>query len=257
MGDLLVDLQGAVAVLTINRAEQRNSLSASVMNGLIEAIGRFRDDAAVRALVLTGAGTKAFCAGGDLTSMAGDGAYGGHLARRKYLELLEALAEAGKPLVAAVNGAALGGGFGLVLACDLAVAAESATFGTPEVKVGLFPMMVTALLVRHLGRKRAMELALTGERVLASRALELGLVNRVVLAEAVLAEAVGLAGRLAELSPAVLRLGREAVYTAADMEYRQSLRYLHGLLSVNAGLEDAAEGVAAFLERREARFVGR
>ncbi|HWI62930.1 MAG TPA: enoyl-CoA hydratase/isomerase family protein, partial [Symbiobacteriaceae bacterium] len=165
MSELLVERRDAVAVLTLNRPEQRNALSHGLMGELIETLGRLRDDTAVRALVLTAAGEKAFCAGGDLTSLAGDGAFAGHLARRRYVELLEALAEVGKPVVAAVNGAALGGGFGLALACDLVVAAEGSSFGTPEVKVGLFPMMVSALLVRHVGRKRAMELVLTGQRL--------------------------------------------------------------------------------------------
>ena len=251
-----VDLRDGVAVLTIDRPAQRNSLSPAVMGELIDALAALRSDDAVRAVVLTGAGEKAFCAGGDLASLAGDGPYAGHLARRQYLELLEALLDLGKPAVAAVNGAALGGGFGLALACDLAVAVETATFGTPEVKVGLFPMMVTALLVRHVGPKRAMELALTGERISADRALELGLVNRVVAAHVVDA-ARELAQSVATLSPAVLRLGREAVYTAADMEYRQSLRYLHAMLSLNASLDDATEGVSAFLAKRPPLFKGR
>ncbi|HLN64767.1 MAG TPA: enoyl-CoA hydratase-related protein [Symbiobacteriaceae bacterium] len=254
---LVAEIAEGIATLTINRPEHRNSLSAEVMDGLIENLARLRRDPDVRAILLTGAGEKAFCAGGDLTSMAGDGAYGGHLARRRYLELLEALLDVGKPTVAAVNGAALGGGFGLVLACDLAVAADTATFGTPEVKVGLFPMMVAALLVRHVGPKQAMELALTGERVDAGQALALGLVNRVVSAGDLLQAATDLAGTVGALSPAVLRLGREAIYTAADMEYRQSLRYLHSLLTVNASLEDAAEGVSAFLERRPPQWKGK
>ncbi|MFZ5817485.1 MAG: enoyl-CoA hydratase/isomerase family protein [Bacillota bacterium] len=253
----MTEVRDGIGLLTIHRPEQRNALSAGVMEGMIEALRRWTDDPAVRAVVLTGAGEKAFCAGGDLTAMAGDGPYGGHLARRRYLELLEAIQESGRPVIAAVNGAALGGGFGLVLACDLAVAAESATFGTPEVKIGLFPMMVAAKLVRHLGPKQAMELALAGEKIDAGRALALGLVNRVVPAADLLAEAEGLARSLASLSPAVLRLGREAVYTAADMEYRQALRYLHAMLSVNAMTEDAAEGVTAFLSRREPEWKGR
>lgn len=254
---LLSDARDGVMTLTLNRPEQRNSLSADLMEALIDALAAAGRDETVRAVVLTAAGDKAFCAGGDLTSMAGDGVYGGHEARRRYVDLLEAVRDCGRPVVAAVNGAALGGGFGLVLACDLAVAADTATFGTPEVKVGLFPMMVTALLVRHLGPKHAMGLALTGERIDARRALELGLVNRVAPAAELPQAARELAGAVAAMSPAVLRLGREAVYTAADMEYRQSLRYLHSMLTVNAGLEDAVEGVSAFLERREPRWNGR
>lgn len=257
MEHLLTEVKEGVAILTINRPEQRNSLSADVMTGLIAALGRFGDDPDVRAVILTGAGEKAFCSGGDLSSMAGDGPYGGHLARRRYLELLEAIQESGRPVIAAVNGAALGGGFGLVLACDLAVAADSATLGTPEVKVGLFPMMVTGKLVRHLGPKQAMQLALTGEKIGAERALALGLVNQVVPAAQLGEAALALAGSLAALSPAVLRLGREAIQTAADMEYRQSLRYLHAMLTVNAATEDAAEGVSAFFERRAPNWMGR
>lgn len=254
---LLHEAADGVLTLTLNRPEQRNSLSAELMDGLIDALGAAGADDSVRAVILTGAGEKAFCAGGDLTAMAGDGVYGGHEARRRYLQLLEAVRDCARPVVAAVNGAALGGGLGLALACDLAVAADSATFGTPEVKVGLFPMMVTALLVRHLGPKQAMELALTGERLSAARALDLGLVNQVVPAADLPRAARDLAGAVAGLSPAVVQLGREAIYTAADMEYRQSLRYLHSLLTVNAGLEDAVEGVTAFLERRGPQWKGR
>lgn len=246
-----------VATLTLNRPEQRNSLSLELMDALVAELGRLREDQSCRAIILTGAGEKAFCAGGDMTGMAGDGPYGGHVARHKYVVLLEALQDVGKPVICAVNGAALGGGLGLLLACDLAVAAESAAFGTPEVKVGLFPMMVAALLTRHLGPKRAMALALTGERIDAARALEWGLVNAVVPVGALAETARAMAAGVASLSPAVLRLGREAVHTAADMEYRQSLRYLHAMLSVNATTEDAAEGVAAFLTKRPPQWRGR
>ncbi|MFZ5827851.1 MAG: enoyl-CoA hydratase/isomerase family protein [Bacillota bacterium] len=255
--ELLTEVRDGVALLTMNRPDQRNALSAGLMEGLVESLSRFSADETVRAVVITGAGEKAFCAGGDLTSMAGDGPYGGHLARRRYLELLEAVQESGRPVIAAVNGAALGGGFGLVLACDLAVAADTASLGTPEVKIGLFPMMVAGKLIRHLGPKQALELALTGEKISAERALALGLVNRVVPATDLMEASFRLASSLASLSPAVLRLGREAVYTAADMEYRQSLRYLHAMLSINAMTDDAAEGVTAFLGRRAPEWKGR
>lgn len=257
MTELLVEVWDRVATLTLNRPTQRNTLSAGLLTALTGELRRLREDREVRAVIITGAGEQAFCAGGDLTSMAGGGFFDGHLARQAYMDLLETMHDAGKPLIAAVNGAALGGGLGLMLACDLAVAAESATFGTPEVKVGLFPMMAGALLLRHLGPKQAMHTALTGERLTAHRALELGLVNRVVPGTDLAQAGRDLAGQVASLSPAVLRLGREALHTAAGMEYRQALRYLHAMLSINTQTEDAAEGVSAFLTKRPPEWQGR
>lgn len=254
--ELLVDVQDGIATLTLNREAQRNTLSLGLLEALIDVFLVHRDDPGVKCFVLTAAGSKAFCAGGDVTAMAGRGHFQDHMGRRKYLELLEAMREAGHPIIGAVNGAALGGGFGLALACDLVVAGESATFGLPEVKLGLFPMMVAALLTRHLGPKRAMELSLLGERLTAQQAYGLGLVNRVVPDGELASASRALAERVGALSPATLRLGREAIYTAADMEWKQALRYLHALLTVNAGLSDAAEGVTAFLERRAPSFSG-
>lgn len=254
--ELRVEQQDGIVTLTIDREAQRNTLSLGLLEELIAAFVAHRDQPGVKCYLLTAVGAKAFCAGGDVTSMAGRGHFQDHIGRRKYLELLEAMREAGHPIIGAVNGAALGGGFGLALACDLVVAAESATFGLPEVKLGLFPMMVAALLTRHLGPKRAMELSLLGDRLTAQQAFGLGLVNQVVPDGELLAVARGLAERVGALSPATLRLGREAIYTAADMEWKQSLRYLHALLTVNTGLSDAAEGVTAFLERRAPSFTG-
>ena len=212
---LRVHVAEGIATLTLDRPEQRSTLSADLTGALIKAIERLRDDAEVRVVVV-----------------AGDGPYGGHLARRRHLDLLEAIYDVGKPVVAAVNGAALGGGFGLVLACDLAVAADTATFGAPEVKVGLFPIMVAALLVRQLGPRHTMALAVRGEKIGAQRALELGLVNRVVPP----GELEGAAREMAR------RLGREAVHTAADMEQRQARRYLHAMLSVDVASDDGVGG---------------
>ncbi|HZH77941.1 MAG TPA: enoyl-CoA hydratase/isomerase family protein, partial [Archangium sp.] len=156
--------EGGQALLTIDRPKARNALSPQVLDGLMAALDRAEADPAARVVVLTGAGEKVFCAGGDLGQMGGEGGFlATHDGRRAYGRLLLRLQDIRKPTVARVNGHALAGGLGLVLACDLAVAAEHAEVGTPEIDVGLLPMMMMALLQRHLGRKRALEMVLTGE----------------------------------------------------------------------------------------------
>lgn len=257
MPELLVAQQDGVVTLTLNRPEARNALSATLIEALLDALAAARRDPAVRVVVLTGAGDRAFCAGADLTAMGGGTPLERYTASRRYLELIEALWHLGKPSIAAVNGAALAGGLGLVLACDLAVASDRAVFGTPEVHVGLMPMMVMALLQRHLGRKQALELVYTGDPVDAHTAQRLGLVNRVVPADQLPEEAQRLAASLAARAPVALRLGREAFQAAADMGFGEALRHLHAMLHVVASTEDAIEGVTAFLQKRPPQWRGR
>lgn len=258
MSVLLAERSEGILTLTLNRPEARNTLSPELLEALLGALAGAKADPEVRVVVLTGAGDKAFCAGADLTLMgAGAGRLEGHYARRRYLELIEALWHLGKPTIAAVNGVALAGGLGLVLACDLALAAENASFGTPEVNVGLMPMMVMALLQRHMGRKRALELIYTGDRISAARALELGLVNRVDPAWDLPGLARSVAAQIAAKSPAALRLGREAFQAAEDMEFGQALRHLHAMLSVTVATDDAVEGVSAFVEKRAPHWQGK
>jgi enoyl-CoA hydratase len=238
------------ALLTIDRAEARNALSAEVVAALSDALRRAEADAAVRVVVLTGAGARVFSAGGDLQAMGQDGFLAGHEGRRRYGLLLEQLASFPKPTVARVNGHALGGGLGLVCACDLAVAAEHAELGTPEVDVGLFPMMVLAWLQRHLGRKRALEMVLTGARLKAEDALAWGLLNRVVPADALDTATATLVQQLARKSQAVLALGKRAFRRAEGLPLEAATELLAAELSVNLTTEDAAEGVLAFLSKR-------
>jgi enoyl-CoA hydratase/carnithine racemase len=250
--------EGGQALLTIDRPRARNALSPEVLQGLLAALDRAEADPSVRVVVLTGAGEKVFCAGGDLGQLGGDGGFlATHEGRRVYAKLLLRLQDIRKPTLARVNGLALAGGLGLVLACDLAVAAEHAELGTPEIDVGLFPMMMMALLQRHLGRKRALELVLTGERLPAREALALGLLNRVVPAPELDAAVAALAGKLAGKSQAVLALGRRAFFTAEDMPLPAALEYLSSQLSLNVLAEDAAEGVTAFIEKRPPRWNDR
>lgn len=251
--------QGAegVRLLTLNRPDRRNALSVALVRALREALEAADRDRAVRAVVVTGAG-KAFCAGGDLGGGSdADGFLGLHEERGGFAELLRTFRRLGTPTVAAVNGMALGGGFGLVLACDLAVAADGAELGTPEVKRGLFPMMIGRLVYEILPRRAANELVLLGGKLDGRRAAELGAVNRSVAAEEVLPAALDYARRLAALSPAVLALGRRALNRQLDMPFDAALSHLHDQLTLNLQTEDAAEGVAAFFEKREPSFKGR
>jgi enoyl-CoA hydratase/carnithine racemase len=247
-----------VVTITLNRPEQRNPLGPQMVADLTAALQRARDDAAVRAVVLTGAGEKAFCAGADLSSFAADATeVERHLARGDFVELFLACERLGKPLVGCINGHALAGGFGLALCCDLLVSADTATFGTPEIRVGVWPMMIMSIVARNLGRKRAMELFMTGTRIDAATALQWGFVNRVVPASEVRERAHALAAEIAAWSPLIMHLGRDAFYATDSLDYETALRYLQAQLTVVSMTEDFREGVTAFLEKRAPNFRGR
>ncbi len=259
MGDeLLVETADGVTVLMINRPEVHNALSWSVVSGLREAVQAARTDPATRVLVLTGAGDRAFCAGADLTGMAGGAGWAElHDARGELARLFGDLWSVGKPTVAAVRGWCLAGGFGLALACDIVVAADNATFGTPEVDRGLWPYMITVPMVRSMPPKVALELQLTGRRVDAAEAERIGFVNRVVPADELRPNVMALAAELASKSTAVVRLGRDAFYAVWDQSADAALKLLHPMLTVHTQLEDAAEGIAAFAEKRAPNWKDR
>ncbi|MDP6943364.1 MAG: enoyl-CoA hydratase-related protein, partial [Myxococcota bacterium] len=206
---VLQQRQDGVATLTLNRPERRNALSPGLLDALIAGLEEVKADPEVKVVVITGAGDKAFCAGGDLGGQQMKGGFIGlHEGRARFVDLFHTLFELGKPTIARVNGTCLGGGIGLMLGCDLVVASEDATFGTPEIKVGLFPMMIMALIFRNVGRKRAMEMILTGERMDAQEAHRIGLINRLAPASELDEAVAKLAGRVGSFSPAVLKLGR-------------------------------------------------
>jgi enoyl-CoA hydratase/carnithine racemase len=181
----------------------------------------------------------------------------GGIAPASLVELFTTMHGVGKPIIAMVNGHALAGGLGLVVACDLAIAADSASFGTTEIAVGLWPMMITAEITRNVGRKRTLEMMLTGRRLDAAEALAAGLVNQVVPAAELEAVTLKLAGEIAERSPAALALGLRAFYTSQDLDYEPALRHLEGELGRVLALEDAREGITAFLQKRKPVWKGR
>jgi len=256
--DLRYEVDGPVARLTLDREERRNALSWALVGELRDALRIAKDDADVRVVVLTGAGTAAFCAGADLEGMgASDDFTDQHEGRGELADLFRDLYALGKPTIARVQGYALAGGFGLALACDLVVAADDAVFGTPEISLALWPHMITVPLLRAMAPKRALELMLTGRRVDAAEADRIGFVTKVVTVDQLDAAVDELAAELASRSPLALQQGRDSFYAVWDQEVEASLRLLHPLLTVTASTEDAAEGIAAFKEKRPPRWTGR
>jgi enoyl-CoA hydratase len=229
-----------------------------MLDELHDAFSAARDDDAVRCVVLTSTHETVFSSGGDLTGFAADvSPVQKHAATERFPRLFRLIGELGKPTICAANGHVLAGALGLALACDLVVASERATFGAPEIDVGIFPFMVMALIYRNVGRKKTNELLLLGERIDAREAERLGLVNRVLPAAGFVAGVEEWALRLAAKSPLALRLGKDAMYRQQDLPFEQALDLLHHYLTLALTTEDLQEGVRAFREKREPRWTGR
>jgi 3-hydroxypropionyl-coenzyme A dehydratase len=247
-----------VATVTLNNPEKRNALSGQMLGELLAAMKRAREDEKARAVVLTGAGEKVFCAGADLGGFATDvPLVAKHFATDLFLEFFRLMPRLGKPSLCAANGHVLAGGIGLALSCDLVIAKQGATFGTPEINVGAFPYMIMAIIYRNVPRKKVNEMMLLGERLSAEQAVEYGLANRVVPAERFDAAVADWAGKLAAKSPVLMRLGHDAMYRQQDMAVDDALEYLRSQLSLTFTTEDIVEGVAAFFEKREPLWKGR
>jgi enoyl-CoA hydratase/carnithine racemase len=254
---VLYDVAGGVATISLNRPEARNALSDELLEALIAAFERARDDDGVRCVVLTSTHEKVFSAGGDLGQFASEAPLiHKYFGTERFVRLFTLIGELGKPSLCAANGHVLAGALGLALACDLIIAKETARFGTPEINVGVFPFMIMALIFRNVPRKKANELLLLGEQISAHEAERLGIVNRVAAPDEFDAAVADWAGRLAAKSPLLMRMGKDAMFRQLDMPLADALEYLHAQLALAFSTDDIKEGVQAFFERREPAWTG-
>ncbi len=256
---VLYEVSGGVATVTLNDPEKRNMLSGPMLSEVVAAMEMARDSEEVRAVVLTGAGDKVFCAGADLGGFfaAEVTLVQKHYASDLFLEFFRLMPRLGKPSLCAANGHVLAGGLGLALSCDLVIAKEGAGFGTPEINVGAFPYMIMALIYRDVPRKKVAEMMLLGDRISAAEAVTFGLANKVVAAEEFDAAVADWAGRLASKSPLLMKLGHDAMHRQGDMAVDDALEFLRSQLTLTLTTEDLREGVAAFFEKREPKWEGR
>jgi enoyl-CoA hydratase/carnithine racemase len=247
---LRYEVAEAVATIALDRPDTRNALSDAVLGELLQAFEQARDDDAVRCVVLASTHATVFSGGGDLANFA-------TADTTLFPRVFTLIGQLGKPVICAAGGHVLAGALGLALACDLVIASERATFGTPEINVGLFAFMVSALLARNVGRKTCSELLLLGERIDAHEAHRVGIVNRVVAHDELDGAVAAWAQRLAGRSSVIMRLGKDALARTQDMALDEALEVLREQLTQTLTTDDAREGVAAFLERREPRWSGR
>lgn len=251
------NIEDGVATITIDDPERRNPLSLAVMAELTDAVTAAGTDEAVRVIVLTGAGDAAFSAGGDLSGSFVDSPLPDHQSRGILADLFRAMRSCPKPIIGRINGVALGGGFGVAAACDITIAAEHAKFGTPEINLGLWPMMISTVLLPLAPRKQLLEMMLAGKIIDASEAREMGLVTRVVPADHLDTAVAETAALLASKSSAALALGKSSFYTADGMDIDTALDHLHIGLTAVSFTDDAREGVQAFLDKRDPEWTGR
>ncbi len=256
--NLLIERDDAVAIVTLNRPKVLNALNGQTLTELASAMASFKNDAAVRVVVLTGAGEKSFVAGADINELAALSPVAGKEHARHGQQIFDAIEQLGKPVIAAINGFALGGGCELAMACTLRMAANTARFGQPEINLGLIPGYAgTQRLPRLVGKGVALEILLTGDMITAQRAYEIGLVNRVVPAAELMAEAKKLAHTLAAKAPLAVRYILDAVHQGLDTPFAQGQYLETALFGTIASSEDMREGTQAFLEKRKAAWQGK
>lgn len=253
--ELLYAVKDGVAWLTINREHRRNALSAGMMDLFCEYLDRAANDHQVKVVCITASGDKAFCSGADLAGAmeSGDQLSGAY----KFAALLKKMAAFSKPLVARVNGHCMAGGMGLMLSCDLVYAREDVKFGTPEVKVGLFPMMICALIFRNAARKKALEMVFTAKNLSSAEADAMGLITRACSVDDFDRTVEETLAAIASRAPLAITFGRQAIAAVESLSLEESLDYLCDQLRQLAQTEDAAEGMTAFLQKREPVWKGR
>lgn len=251
-----VHREGACAVVTLNRPHRRNALSLALMQELIRCLDEIGKDWETRAVILGAAG-KVFCSGHDLSEMTGRSINEYRQIFDVCTELMQKIQSIPQPVIAEVQGIATAAGCQLVATCDLAIASDQAAFATPGVKIGLFCTTPMVALSRGIGRKRAFEMLVTGEMVDARTAAEWGLINRVVPAAELAGETRKLAARIADASPLVIGIGKQAYYTQIDLDQPKAYAYAKEVMSMNALAVDAQEGISAFLEKRAPCWTGK
>ncbi len=253
------DVSGAgIGTIALNQPETRNALSDELLGELIAALEAAREDPAVRCLVLTSTHERIFSAGANLGGFAAEAPLvHKHFATERFPRLFRLLGELGKPSICAANGHVLAGALGIALACDLIIAREGARFGTPEINVGVFPFMIMALIYRNVPRKRVNEMLLLGEQISAEEAQRIGIVNRVLPAADFEAGVHDWAQKLSSKSPALMKLGKDAMFRQQDMALADALDFLRSQLTIAFSTEDVQEGVRAFFEKREPEWKGR
>jgi enoyl-CoA hydratase/carnithine racemase len=255
--EILTAIRGPALWITINREERRNAINPGVISGIHEAIEKAAGDKLVRAIVLTGAGNKAFCAGADLTRGTGTFTMGLDEPMTDFGMLARMARHVGIPIIGRINGACVAGGMGLMSLCDLVVAADHARFGLPEAKVGVFPMQVLVYLRRVLNARHVNELCLTGELITAARAYEIGIANYVVPEAELDARVDELVAKLCEMSPVAIKRGKYAIASMEAMPFSEALAFAETLIAVTSRTADAEEGLAAFTERRKPKWTDR
>jgi enoyl-CoA hydratase/carnithine racemase len=253
--EIRTEQRGRALWITIDREARRNAINKAVIAGIEEAVSAARANPSIRAIVLTGAGRKAFCAGADLTGGTGTFILGLDEPMTDFGRLARQIRLVGVPIIARINGDCVAGGMGLMSLCDLAIAADHARFGLPEAKVGVFPMQVLVYLRRMIGARHVNEMCLTGELIGAARAAEIGIVNYAVPFEELDSRVDALVARLGEMSPVALRRGKYAIAAMENMGFPEALAFAEQSISVTSLTGDAAEGIAAFNERRKPRWV--
>ncbi len=247
-----------VATIALDQPDTRNALSDELLGELTTALEAARSDQAVRCVVITSTHERVFSAGANLAGFAAEvPLVHKHFATERFPRIFRLLGELGKPSICAAGGHVLAGALGIALACDLVIAKESARFGTPEINVGLFPFMIMALIYRNVPRKKVAELMLLGEQISAREAERIGIVNRVVPADEFDQTVQEWAGKLAAKSPALMKLGKDAMFRQQDMALADALDFLRSQLTIAFSTEDIQEGVSAFFEKREPQWKGR